>query len=180
MSKGRGQKVSRRDLAAVFGVSLPTIDTWVRQGCPFDQRGGRGKEWTFDTADVARWREERAAADAGSQDVDLEKLKARRALAECMLAELELAKAQGSVAPLEQMERAVTRAVAEVQINLRGRLITRLVTQLIGETDETTFKRVALAEVDDVLTSLASLDVTADEPTDEDGDEGGDESADDE
>jgi len=171
MAKGRGQKVSRRDLAAIFGVSLPTVDAWVRQGCPYDARGGRGKEWTFDTADVARWREERAAADAGSQDVDLEKLKARRIKAETLLSELELAKAQGLVAPLDQVERVLSRAVAEVQTNLRGRLVTRLVTQLLGETDERQFKRVALAEIDDVLASLANIDITADEPADSPDDE---------
>jgi phage terminase Nu1 subunit (DNA packaging protein) len=171
MGKGRGQKVSRRDLAAIFGVSLPTIDAWVRAGCPYDQKGGRGKEWTFDTADVARWREDRAAADAGSQDIDADKLRIRRIKADTMLAELELAKAQALVAPLDQVERVLSRAVAEVQTNLRGRLITRLVTQLLGETDERRFKRVALSEVDDVLVSLADIDITADEPDDQSEDE---------
>jgi len=171
MGKGRGQKVSRRDLAAIFGVSLPTVDAWVRVSCPYDQKGGRGKEWTFDTADVARWREERAAADAGGQDLDLEKLKIRRIKADTLLAELELAKAQSVVAPLEQVERVLSRAVVEVQTNLRGRLVTRLVTQLLGETDERRFKRVALAEIDDVLVSLADIDITADEPDDESDDD---------
>lgn len=164
MSKGRGQKVSRRDLAAVFGVSLPTVDTWVRQGCPFDTRGGRGKEWTLDTADVARWREERAAQDAGGEDSqDIDKLKLRKLRAETQAAELALLKEKGLVAPLDQVERVLSRALAEVQSNLRGRMITRLVTQLIGETDERRFKRIALAEVDEVLESLAGIDVSAEE-----------------
>lgn len=172
MSKGKGQKVSRRDLAAVFGVSLPTVDAWVRQGCPFDQRGGRGKEWTFDTADVARWREERAAQDAGGEETqDIDKLKLRKLRAETQAAELQLMKDKGLVAPLDQVERTLSRALAEVQSNLRGRMITRLVTQLIGETDERRFKRIALAEVDEVLESLAALDISADEADTPDEDE---------
>ena len=165
MAKGRGQKVNRRELAAVFGVSLPTVDSWVQQGCPFDQRGASGREWVFDTADVAQWREERAAADAGGEDVaDEARLKIRKLRAETVTAELELLQRKAQVAPLEQVERVLSRVVVEVQSNLRGRLVTRLVTQLIGETDERRFKRIALAEIDEVLESLASVDITADDP----------------
>lgn len=80
MGKGRGQKVNRGELAAVFGISLPTVDTWVRAGCPYDEKGqGKGRPWVFDTADVAAWREERARAEGGGEDVaDLAAYKLRR------------------------------------------------------------------------------------------------------
>lgn len=171
MAKGGGQKVNRAELAAVFGVSLPTIDAWVRAGCPCDAKSnGRGSAWVFDTADVARWREQRAADEASGTEVqDEAALKRRKLQADVRLAELELLKATGLVAPLDQVERVLSRAVAEIQSNLRGPMIARLVTQLIGETDERTFKRVALAEVDTVLESLADLDVTVDDvPGDDD------------
>lgn len=58
----RGKIVNKVDLASIFGVSLPTIDQWLRSGCPFDQRGGLGREWQFAAGDVLRWRCERAAA----------------------------------------------------------------------------------------------------------------------
>jgi phage terminase Nu1 subunit (DNA packaging protein) len=172
MAKGKGNKVNRSGLAAVFGVSLPTVDAWVRAGCPFDQRGGvGGQQWEFDTADVARWREQRAADDAGGADVaDEVALKKRRLKAETLAAELDLLERRNLVAPLEQMERVLTRAMAEVQSNLRGNLIARCASQLIGETDERKFKAVMLAEVDAVLESLADLDLTA-EDTDVDNGE---------
>jgi phage terminase Nu1 subunit (DNA packaging protein) len=164
MAQGSIRKVNRAELAEVFGVSLPTVDAWIRAGCPFDQRGTSGKPWIFDTADVLRWREERAAQEASGGDVqDEEALRLRKLKAETLVAELELAQKKALVAPLDQMERALTRAFAEVQCQLRGPLITRLVTQLIGETDQRKFKAVALAEVDSVLEILANLDVTADE-----------------
>ena len=51
----KGKQVTRQALADVFGVSLPTIDAWVRKGCPFVEKGGRGQEWQFNTAQVSKW-----------------------------------------------------------------------------------------------------------------------------
>lgn len=56
--KSRGRDVNRSDLAEINGVSMPTIDDWVRRGCPVVQRGGRGRAWQFNTADVRNWRED--------------------------------------------------------------------------------------------------------------------------
>jgi len=60
--RGKGQVVSRAELAEFFGVSLTTIDHWVRSGAPFVTRGGPGRQWAFNTADVAAWREDRIDA----------------------------------------------------------------------------------------------------------------------
>lgn len=161
MARGQGQKVNRSQLADVFGISLPTVDAWVRAGCPFDQRGGAGKEWAFDTADVARWREKRAAEEAAGGDLDDEAaLKKRKLLAEVRVSELEALRAMGEVAPVADMQRAITRVMAELQGKMRGAFVSRLVTQLLGETDERAFKRIALAEVDSALEILSGIDVT--------------------
>jgi len=63
MAKGQELKVNGKQLADVFGVSLPTVDAWVRQGCPSDQQGGRGREWVFDTADDNALKRRKPAAD---------------------------------------------------------------------------------------------------------------------
>lgn len=164
MAKGKGQKVNRRDLASIFGVSLPTVDSWVAQGMPFDQEGGRGREWVFDTADVARWRMDRAADEAGGKDsVDDAALTRRRKMAEVKMAELELLKQMGQVAPLDQIERAWSRMFAEINCNLRGAFVARVVTQIVGETDEKRVKAVLLAEIDSTLESLADMDISEDQ-----------------
>jgi phage terminase Nu1 subunit (DNA packaging protein) len=176
MSKGRGQKVNRKQLADIFGVSLPTVDAWVKSGCPYDQKGDRGREWIFDTADVMRWREQLARDDAGDTDTqDDVKIARREKMVRLKIAELDLAERQNEVGSIEVMERAWTRVFAELQSNLRGPLIARMVSQLIGETDERTFKRIARAEVDSALEVLAKMDLTADDLAD-DGDDaaGGD------
>lgn len=170
MAKGQGQKVNRKQLADVFGMSLPTVDAWVRAGCPFDQKGASGREWVFDTADVMRWREDMARADAGGQDVqDDAALKRRKMTAEAKTAELDLLERMGQVADIAAVERVWSRVLAELQSNLRGSFVTRCESQLLGETDGRAFKRTLLAEVDSALEVLANMDVS--DPDEDDGDD---------
>lgn len=167
MAKGKGQKVNRKQLADVFGISLPTVDAWLKAGCPYDQRGGSGKEYVFDTADVMRWREQRAAEEAGGSEVaDEAALRLRRLRADTLASELDLLQRKQLLAPLGQVERVLSRVLSEIQSNLRGSLITRLASQLIGETDERAFKRIALAEIDVILESLANMDVSVEDTDD--------------
>lgn len=62
---------NKADLANWFGVSLTTADQWLRRGCPYLQRGERGKEWRFDYLAVAKWKY--GVTDASPED-DPEKL----------------------------------------------------------------------------------------------------------
>jgi len=174
----QGKKVNRTELAELCGIAMTTVDAWVRAGCPYVQRAGAGRGWLFNTAEVMRWREQRAAEEAGGDTQDEAALRLRKLRAETISAELDLEQKKGQLAPLDQIERVLTRLFAEIQTNLRGSLVTRLAVQLIGETDERKFKRVALSEIDIVLKSLANLDVMAlaeeaDEAADND-DDGGD------
>jgi terminase small subunit / prophage DNA-packing protein len=172
--KGKGTDVSRTQLAEFFGVAAPTVDHWVRMGCPYVERGGKGKPWTFNTADVSAWRIDKAKADAtGSAPADEAELKLRALAAKTAQAELELARARGEVAPVEQMRRAMQSAFAEVKANMRN-VPSRAVRMLIGETDEVRFKRVLLEEIDHALGALAEADLI-DEDAIEDFDDEGDE-----
>ena len=47
-----GTTVNMGDLAAIFGVSRPTVSQWVKRGCPFVTKADRatGREWEFDSA----------------------------------------------------------------------------------------------------------------------------------
>jgi phage terminase Nu1 subunit (DNA packaging protein) len=164
----RGQRVNRSQLADVFGVSLPTVDNWVKAGAPVVQRGSRGTEWVFNTADVARWMKDRAVESAtGTATADEAELNRRRMRAETERAELALAKDKNQVAPLDQVERMVSRAFSQVRAGMRN-IPGRVVAALIGETDERTFKRILLEEIDQVLENLANADLAG---SDEDGDE---------
>lgn len=156
----KGQSANRTDLARFFGVALPTVDGWIRSGCPCVKKGGKGRQWEFDTAAVAEWLRDKAVNDAtGDTQADERELARRAKQANTELAELELAKAKGLVAPLDQVERMMARAFAEVRAGMRN-LPGRCVSQLIGETDERRFKRVMMGEIDQVLETLANADLT--------------------
>lgn len=171
--KGKGQETTRAGLAEFFGVSMPTIDHWVRTGCPAVERGGRGKAWTFNTADVIAWREQKLRDEAnGTATADADELKLRHLAAKTAQAELELAKSKGDVAPLWQMEKAMDKAFAEVRANMRN-IPSRAARLLIGETDETRFKRILLEEIDQALDAMADADLV--DEGDLDNDDNGDE-----
>ena len=48
--------VGKAEAAQFFDVSLPTVDAWIRRGCPVEERGGRGRAWRLDLLKVAEWR----------------------------------------------------------------------------------------------------------------------------
>ena len=89
-----GRSVNRAELASICGVTVVTIDAWRAKGCPWVERGGRGKEWIFDTAAVIDWRLQRAVTDAvsGYQDesgkVSAEEADRRKKLANAITAEI--------------------------------------------------------------------------------------------
>ena len=47
---------NRAEVAEFFGISLPSLDAWIRNGCPFIQKGSRGISWQFDLLEVAKWK----------------------------------------------------------------------------------------------------------------------------
>lgn len=50
------RKANKAEAAEWFGVSIPSIDAWLRRGCPYVQRGERGKQWVLDLLAVSEWR----------------------------------------------------------------------------------------------------------------------------
>ncbi|PCJ13811.1 MAG: hypothetical protein COB04_16115 [Gammaproteobacteria bacterium] len=101
MTKGR--EVNKAELADIWGVSLPTIAAWLKKGIPFKQKGGNGKSWIFNTAQVAVWRDElaRESVKADKPGESLEGAKLRKASADASIAELELAIKNESVIPMD-------------------------------------------------------------------------------
>lgn len=139
---GKGQELNRTGVSEFFGVALNTVDSWVRQGCPVVQRGsGKGQPWKFNSADIAQWLRAKAAEEAsGTAHADDAEINRRTKAAGMLIAELNLAKARGEVATIIDFERAQAAAFAQIRANVMN-VPQRVVTQLLGETDETEFKR---------------------------------------
>lgn len=166
----RGAVMNRSEICYALDIALTTLDSWVRKGCPALQRGGgRGQEWQFSLAAVVKWKTSQDVSEAtGKTQQSDETLKRRRVMAEVQQAELALAKELGQVAPLDQVERMAAKAFAEVRTNLRN-IPSRVVSRLIGETDERRFKQVLLEEIDIALEALANAELTGNDD-DQDGD----------
>ncbi|RKR02603.1 phage terminase Nu1 subunit (DNA packaging protein) [Kushneria sinocarnis] len=170
--KGKGRAVNRDELAEVFGVSLNTVTSWIRSGCPFEQQGRQGKPWRFNTRDVSEWLREQARADAASADtLDENLLKLRKLAAEAEQAEFDLAVARGKVAPIEEFERARALENATVRANVMN-VSDRVVTQLLGETDEGRFKEILRAELIAALETSADAEIDLEEEADDDDADG--------
>lgn len=134
--------VNRTQLADIFGVSMPTIDAWVRGGCPIEKRGARGIQAEFDTAKVTEWRRQKAIEDAtGDKQQDADEIDRRTSRAKMRRAELELAKDEKAVAPIAEFERVAAARAAMVRTNVMN-VKARACLRLLGETDEATFKRI--------------------------------------
>ena len=159
----KGQNVSRAGLADVFGVALTTVDSWVKKGCPVVVRGhGKGQEWKFNTAQISSWLQDEAVDRAiGDIPDDMDELKLRKQKAETELAELELAEKKGEVALIAEFERAQSMVFAAIRANIMN-VPQRAVLQLLGETDERTFKEKLKAEL------ILALETSAEEELEED------------
>lgn len=154
---------------------MPTLDDWVRRGCPVVERGGRGRAWKFNSADVRAWRDEDIREQLSEvKSVPVDELKRRKLEAETQQLELDLAKAKGEVVPVAQYERALAKAFGEVRAGLRNVVPGRAARRLIGEDDETRIKAVLREEVDQALEVLADADLIFEEDL-EDDDEDDDE-----
>ncbi|GJE45935.1 terminase small subunit [Methylobacterium soli] len=109
-----GRELNRVDLASLCGVSLPTVDGWIKIGCPFLERGSKGREWKFDSAAVIDWRMQRAvesavAGYAGEGDKVLkEEADRRKAVAAAITAEIAADIALGHVVSRRDAESVMT------------------------------------------------------------------------
>lgn len=164
---GRGQTLNRTEMADHLGIAMPTLDDWVRRGCPVVSRGGRGRAWQYNTADVREWRDQDIREEmAGTATASTDELKRRKLQAETEQAELDLARAKGQVVPVAQFERAMSIAFGEVRARLRNVVPSRAGRRLVGEGDETRIKAVLREEIDQVLEALADDALIAEEDLD--------------
>jgi len=162
-AKNVGQDVNKAELCSIMGVTPPTVDGWVRNGCPIKKKGSRGVAATFNTADVMTWLRDKAREEAsGTTLADEGELKRRKLAAEAEKAELELAKAKGEVAPVREFERATASLMAIIRQNVM-QVPGRIVMQLIGCTDETEFKTKLRSELVLALESAAEEDLDQEE-----------------
>ncbi|WP_417623198.1 hypothetical protein [Parasphingorhabdus sp.] len=129
-------KLNRTEMADFLAVAPTTLDAWTRQGCPVESRPGQGKAAEFDSGAVTRWwiasQVEKATKRGDADAIDAHR--SRKLSAEADLRELELAKLQGELIHLDDVERAFT----QYSVAVRGAAMAlpdRAALRLAGETD---------------------------------------------
>jgi phage terminase Nu1 subunit (DNA packaging protein) len=61
----KSRLANKAEVAEFFGVSLPTVEAWLRRGAPYIQKGSKGISWQIDLLEVARWK---FAPDTGTAE----------------------------------------------------------------------------------------------------------------
>ena len=152
----KGKSVNRTDLAAIFGVSMPTVDRWVVNGMPVVKSGSRGVSAEFNTAECFEWLRNTAVDEAtGKVLADDATIERRMKTAKMVRAELDLEKEKGTLAPIAQMEAAVANVFANLRAKMRI-IPSRAYGALVGEDDEGRWKETLMKEIDGALTECST------------------------
>ncbi|EOT7723583.1 hypothetical protein ACNH1D_004826 [Escherichia coli] len=146
--------VTDADLAELTGLSSRRIRQLVESGRL--TRSGRNR---YQLAEVFMALVEEMSGGDKASELTAERV--RKLRAEATLAELELAKQRGEVAPIEEFQSVWTNRFTIIRANML-QLPQRVVTMLIGETDERRFKQVMTEEIKQILTAAASSGTEAD------------------
>lgn len=151
----KGKIVNRTELAATFGVSMPTVDRWLTNGMPIVTAGKRGVSAEFNTADCFEWLRNNAVDEAtGKVLADDATIERRMKTAKMVRAELDLEKEKGTLAPIAQMEGAVANVFANLRAKMRI-IPSRAYGALVGEDDEGKWKETLMLEIDGALTECS-------------------------
>lgn len=112
--------VNRKGIAELQGVSLPTIDAWVREGMPVAEKGGRGVGYKFNPAAVTEWRIDRetkkSRAAKGKQSES--ELKRRKLAAEADMQELKTALFREELCKQDDLVADIQNDLAKVRARL--------------------------------------------------------------
>lgn len=138
--------VSKRELCVILRISRPTLDSWLdrQSDFPVVERGGNGKEWQFDAAEVVSYlrekkdQEQRDAAERAERlqqfalpidhvaaDAEAASLtpQQRAALARARQLERELARGSGLLVPTADVRLALQSAITRLTNHLHSMVL---------------------------------------------------------
>ena len=144
--------MTKSEIAGAFKVSLPTVDAWVRSGCPFVRQGSRGHAWTFNLADVIAWRFSHVSnSEAGS----LTQAQIKRTLIDCEHRELRLKRDRAELVSIDTVILEWSRLFQVFKSKIRN--IPRKISPfLVTETDQIQVQAMLEKEIDETLEELGN------------------------
>jgi len=159
--------VSLAELASFLERDRNTVAKWPDAGLPYVEKADRdlGKPWIFDTAEVVRWLEKRAADTTAEKLGNIaidgrtseEEAKRRRAVAAAIITELEAAEAVRTVVRVSHVIEKIAADYAEI----RSRLMS-LPDAIAGRVEAGVAQKVREIADEQVRTALKALRVDRD------------------
>jgi len=155
---------NKQEIADWFKVSLPTLNDWVRKGCPVLEMGKKGVGWVFDIRAVTRWHEQ-TIKKPDLTDLTISPISDvtyRRAIAEAELKEIELAEKRHEVTDINR----VIRDMGNVFVQLRTKLLSipiKASPLLAACRTEAQFQAILTKQIDEALHALSDLPFLADD-----------------
>lgn len=148
---------NRIDLCSVLGVTGNTVDRYVEDGMPFEERpdASRGREWKFDTAKCIDWliakKVAKAVGDSGMESFDAAKRRERVAMAtQRELAVAEKLKVLVNVDDVAASDEEIYAVVKSRLIAIPGRMAQPL--SIVADPEE--IERVLKGEIADALEEI--------------------------
>jgi phage terminase Nu1 subunit (DNA packaging protein) len=153
-------RLTRPQLAELFGVHEITITKWQREGMPIEVRGGPGKAALYHAPTVMAWWRARELGRLGGSGgpVSLEVERARLARVQTQKAELDLQAREGQLASVAEIGRTWTAITAAIRTRLLAlpRALAERAAQAAQERGATGVERVVHEAVREALTELAA------------------------
>lgn len=117
---GRLRKASKAEVAEFFDVAVPSVDAWIRRGCPVVQRGKQGQAWVFDLLAVAEWRF--SGSSTAGEDFDPDRLQPaeRKAWFDSETKRRDLQIRDRELIPAGEMEACIASAFGSLSQGLRS------------------------------------------------------------
>lgn len=155
------QVVDFESLCIALSMSTHTLRARIREGMPYVKEGGRGKAWAFDLAECIKWNTERAVNRSvvvledgmtkGQLEMEALRLKVQRE-------RLEVAKLTNEVAPLDEVERALSTTFVEVRQAMLS-IPDRVGGRVLACDDVISVKELLESEIDAALSGLCEQDL---------------------
>lgn len=123
------QVSGKSEVSRIFGVSLPTVNAWVRRGCPTKKDG---RNWLFEVKAVENWLDERHKNKA--TDSGYERAKQEKMYWKAKLAKLEYEKAIGKLIDADEVKAAAFNTARIARDSLTN-IADRLAPILTGKTN---------------------------------------------
>ncbi len=54
------QIIGKDTLSSIMDVTITSIERWIRDGMPVEQRGNQYEDWIFDLSAVKRWKADKS------------------------------------------------------------------------------------------------------------------------